>query len=123
MNPVRQTKYTKEVALIIQRLGHASNAQIAKQLRHDYPTVSDTTVHRITSRLLERGVIAVAPSMSDGSTRYDGNIAEHDHFVCVDCDRVRDIDVMDALRDRLCMNMQDCKIDGRLVINGHCNKC
>lgn len=123
MNAVRQTKYTKEVTQIINELGHATNAQIAQQLRRDYPNVSDTTVHRITSRLLERGAIALAPSRSDGSTRYDGNIAEHDHFVCVDCDKVRDINVIDTLRDTLCKNMNDCKIDGRLVISGHCNKC
>lgn len=123
MNPIRQTKYTKEVAQIIQQLGHATNAQIAEQLRRDFPNVSDTTVHRITSRLFDRGVIALAPSTSDGSTRYDSNVTDHDHFVCIDCEGVRDIDVIDRLRDTLCKNMQDCKIDGRLVISGHCNKC
>jgi len=82
-----------------------------------------TTVHRITARLQERGVIALGPSMKDGSMRYDANTIPHDHFVCNDCDGTRDIDVANELIPRISESLGGCRVTGRLVIYGSCEKC
>ena len=119
----RNTKYKNEVLAIVNIRGHATNAEIAHELRKTYPDVSDTTVHRLTSRLLERGYVAYAPSTNDGSSRFDFNTIDHDHFVCTGCNGLRDIHVAEELIPTIQKALGGCKITGRLVIHGTCETC
>ncbi len=120
---MRTTKYTSAVRRAVARLGHASNAQIIEQLRTDYPDISATTVHRVTSRLCESGELMLAPNMDDGSMRYDNNTTPHDHFRCNSCDRVRDLDIAHTFRPRIEKELGGCKVTGRLTISGSCESC
>ena len=45
----RSTKYTNDVMAILKSKHHATNAEIAQELRNIHPEVSNTTVHRINS--------------------------------------------------------------------------
>lgn len=119
----RDSKYTKEIATIIKKLGHATNAELINELQKLYPRVSATTVHRSTARLAERGILALAPSDSHGSMRYDARSEEHDHFICKNCGGIRDIDVADELIPTIVKALGGCKITGRLLIQGSCEKC
>jgi len=121
--PRRNTKYTKAVHEIISKQGHASNAQIATQLRAEFDEVSDTTVHRITRRLLLDDVIAFAPSGPDGAHRFDANTSAHDHFECAHCHGLRDMIVGDTIRDELSKELDGCVLSGRLLITGNCQSC
>ena len=78
----RITKYTDSILSILCHLQHATNAEIASQLRESYSNVSDTTVHRITQRLRDDGVIGLAPASRQGCLRYDFSPEPHDHFIC-----------------------------------------
>lgn len=82
----RSTKYTNDVMAILKSKHHATNAEIAQELRNVHPEVSDTTVHRITQRLCGDGMIGLAPPTKKGCLRYDIRKDDHDHFVCSDCD-------------------------------------
>ena len=93
----RTTKYTDRVIAILRQLQHATNAEIAAALRHDYPRVSATTVHRITQRL-----------QAD---------------VCSSCDGLHDITIAPALRHELARQVADCLVDGPLIITGTCHPC
>lgn len=62
----RITKYTDSILSILCQLQHATNAEIASRLRELYSNVSDTTVHRITQRLRDDGVIGLAPASRQG---------------------------------------------------------
>lgn len=119
----RNSKYTAKTVAAIRRLGHATNAQILAELRTDYPTLSATTVHRITARLAERGVIGIAPSALDGSCRYDADPKPHDHFVCEDCQIIRNINVSDFLIPHIEKALDGCKINGSLTVQGTCKLC
>lgn len=119
----RNTKYTKAVQDIISKLGHASNAQIAAKLRTDFDDVSDTTVHRITRRLLLDNVIALAPNGPDGAHRFDANTGSHDHFECAHCHVLRDMIVGDTVRTELSKKLDGCALTGSLLITGNCHKC
>lgn len=119
----RKTKYCVSIEKILSDLGHATNAEILKHLRLEYPGLSATTVHRATSRLASRGEIGIGPKAKDGSIRYDANVQPHDHFQCIDCGRVRDVTVSDEMRDKLNETLGGCKISGRIVINGSCDRC
>ncbi|MCA9346747.1 transcriptional repressor [Candidatus Saccharibacteria bacterium] len=119
----RVTKYSTEILQIIRSTGHITNAGVLEILRKHFPTVSPTTVHRVTSRLEARGSVAKAPSDEDGSMRYDSNTLPHDHFICGICGTIRDIDVAGNFIPKISKSLGGCSISGRLVIYGDCDKC
>lgn len=119
----RETKYSKELLSAITTRGHATNAALLTELHTLYPEVSATTVHRATARLLERGKIHEAPASQHGSMRYDANVAPHDHFVCTGCDGIRDIDIAGDFLPKISSALGGCKISGRLVVYGQCERC
>lgn len=119
----RQTKYCTDIEELLHNIGHASNAQLLTLLRNKYPGLSATTVHRATARLAERGQISLAPAEINGSMRYDSNTEPHDHFICQSCERVRDIDIAEKVIPEVNNALGACKVTGRLVIYGSCDKC
>lgn len=119
----RQTKYSKAVKQVIQHLDHATNLEIHMAMQGGFPNVSATTIHRVTKRLVDEGEISLAPSKRDGSARFDSVIEPHDHFVCNECERLRDVDIAGAVIPVLESTLEGCKISGRLVIYGTCQQC
>jgi Fe2+ or Zn2+ uptake regulation protein len=120
----RLTKYVQSVEDYMATAGHASNTEILSAMRQTYPDISATTIHRITSRLAERGKLGKAPSASNNTLRYDANTHPHDHFLCSDCDMLRDASLTDDIRPLIERAVGDgCRISGNLVISGLCKKC
>ena len=119
----RQTKYCQAIEHELLSVGHATNAELLLILRKSFPDLSATTIHRATTRLATRGVIAIAPSTCDGSMRYDANIIPHDHFQCSLCGKLRDANIKDQVIPILEAVIGDCNISGQLTINGTCKKC
>ena len=119
----RTTKYTNEIAEILHNLRHATNAEIARELRRKYSKVSDTTVHRVTKRLQQDGAIGLAPSNCQGCARYDAKFEPHDHFCCSQCGALRDITIATHIRDEIQCSLGDCRFDGPLVVSGICQTC
>lgn len=119
----RDTKYSKAVLGIIATLEHATNLEIHELLKKDFPEVTHTTVHRVTIKLKNSGIISEAPKNQKGATRYDVNTKPHDHFMCNSCGGIRDIDVSEAVIPFINQALGECRVTGRLVINGSCEKC
>lgn len=103
--------------------GHATNAQILDHLRKKYQGLMPTTVHRITGRLVDRGELILAPVAINNVGRFDANILPHDHFHCLKCDRLRDVELPPRLLKDMQSIVGDCKISGRLTIQGACSEC
>ena len=110
----RLTKYTNDVLVILKNKHHATNT---------YSDVSDTTVHRVTQRLHGDGLIGLAPPTKRGCLRYDTCVDPHDHFLCDNCDNLRDIIIAEEVKKQIACEMDDCYFDGPLVIMGTCKKC
>lgn len=119
----RKTHYTTAVLEYVLAQGHATNAEVLASLRKTFPELSATTVHRITTRLAERGELGIAPNTPDGSLRYDANTKPHDHFTCSHCAGLRDITVDRSLRESLETKLGGCQISGQLLIQGSCSIC
>lgn len=119
----RRSKYADGIRKIIAEYGHATNAQIASALRRLYPNVSDTTVHRITQRLVDDSELQYAPNANDGSMLFDSNTLAHDHFECSVCGDLRDIIIPASGRDTIREAIGDCRVDGSLKIVGTCCGC
>lgn len=123
MKPSRDTKYSKELLSAIGDSGHATNAELLVQLRSVFPEVSATTVHRATTRLADRGKVLEAPASKQGCRRFDSTTIPHDHFICSVCDGIRNIDIAADVLPMVSSALGGCKITGKLVIYGTCEKC
>ncbi len=119
----RQTKYCKALVESLTKMGHATNLELLQDLRQLYPNLSATTVHRATARLASRNQIGIAPANKRGSTRYDINSSQHDHFLCQACDRLVDIDIKDQLQPLLEQSLKGFSLSSRLTIAGRCHSC
>jgi Fe2+ or Zn2+ uptake regulation protein len=104
-------------------LGHATNTQIARELRKKFPSVSDTTVHRVTQRLYQDGVFALAPQAKDGAVRYDVTLSQHDHFGCAQCDGLTNMTIPEKYYEALRRKLGSCHITGPLTVYGDCQVC
>lgn len=122
----RSTKYVIKLQQLLQQYGHSTNAQLLETLKVEYPSVSATTVHRVTTRLLARGVVALAPSGRDGAMRFDANTTPHDHFMCVWCGRLCDTVFSSVVRSQIeaqVAAIDDCELSGSLTVSGVCGDC
>ena len=120
----RTTKYILAVKEYMAKAEHATNAEVLNSLRIKYPKLSSTTVHRITSRLYERGELGLAPSGQDNVLRYDVNIKPHDHFMCIKCGMLRDAYLDEKIKPMIEHAIGDgCSISGNLAVSGICKVC
>ncbi len=75
---------------------HPRGDELHAMVRRQLPQVSLATVYRNLDRLRQAG--AALPIYCGDFTRYDGNVAPHDHFLCRSCRRVWDFDAGDGER-------------------------
>lgn len=122
----RQTKYAHAVMAALKRRQHATNLELLQDVQEDYPEVSATTIHRVSARLKERGVISCAPKSANGSERYDITPTPHHHFTCTACSGIRDVPdtpEAQAVVEQLKKLSGDCAIAGVLTMSGICKRC
>lgn len=119
----RETKYCKAIKAELKGIKHATNKELLDLLRSQYNNLSATTVHRATTRLANRGEIGIAPTTNDGSMRYDYNSTPHDHFLCLSCDKLRDVSMGDQIKPLVEKAFDGCSISGPLLVSGVCTDC
>jgi Fe2+ or Zn2+ uptake regulation protein len=118
---MRKTPQTNAVMAALAELRHASNNQLFDVVRVSLPEITPNSVHRITARLAEDGIIGVAPS-ADGVTVLDITPTPHHHFVCLSCHRVTDIEVTDAMIESIAKQLPSGSVCGGLTVFGACKQ-
>jgi Fe2+ or Zn2+ uptake regulation protein len=68
---------------------HPSAEDIFRRLKPSLPSLSLGTVYRNLELLQEHGLVSRVPT-GGGQARFDANLKEHHHFICVRCRRVLD---------------------------------
>lgn len=119
----RKSKYCMVIEEVLQAMGHGTNQEIHDAMCQIYPTVSLTTIHRLTARLASRGLIGVGPVAPDGSIRYDANRSPHDHFMCDKCGGIRDVELAETMRPILQKALGGCRVSGNITVHGSCENC
>lgn len=119
----RRSRYVSAVRQSLQYFGHATNAELTDDLRRSYPHLSDTTVHRITQRLLEDKEVQLVGHDETGAMIFDANTAAHDHFECSLCGQLYDISVPSSCRRDIRSTIGVCRLNGPLKVVGECKKC
>lgn len=69
---------------------HPSAEEVHRRVRRKLPRVSLGTVYRNLQKLAGQQRIHVV-QLADSAARYDGMLAEHDHFMCERCGAVSDL--------------------------------
>jgi Fe2+ or Zn2+ uptake regulation protein len=71
---------------------HPRAEQIYEVVRGRHPHISLATVHRTLETLCRIGEARKVTVLHD-SARYDANLTPHQHVVCIECRRIRDIEI------------------------------
>lgn len=118
----RKTPQTTLIRKLLAEKGHATNQELAKEARKEFPHISNTTVHRITSRLVAAGMARNAPSLNRVSV-IDANPEEHHHFLCQECHKLVDIKLPKEMLDKLQKQLPSKLARHDILIAGICEKC
>ena len=126
MNANRKHSRKREAVLekIRGTTSHPSAVWVYEELRKEIPDLSLGTVYRNISVFKEEGLI-VSVGVVNGQERFDGNITEHTHFVCLTCGDVLDVDAAldEALNEKV-KTENGVEISARqLTFYGRCNNC
>jgi len=76
---------------LVDRDDHPTADQILQQVRKRLPEVSRTTVYRVLDTLVDLGLAVKICSPGKGA-RFDPKTARHHHLVCVQCEKVMDLE-------------------------------
>jgi len=86
-------KLTPQRLAVVQCLAHDETHPTAQELyerlRPRFPTMSMATVYNTLDALTS--IKGVRELQMGGSTRFDPNVASHDHAVCSRCGAIRDV--------------------------------
>lgn len=103
---------------------HPSPENIYKHLKNNYPTLSLATVYKNLEALTKIGFIQLINPLSN-QARYDGDISAHNHFVCLSCKKVEDID-SDAINDLKIPDWDNTEheiLTKTIIFTGICKQC
>lgn len=118
----RKTPQTTLIREQLEIRGHATNQELAKAARKSFPNLTNTTVHRITDRLVKFGLASYAP-ISDKSKVIDFNTKPHDHFVCRTCGKIVDVELSNKAIEQLQAQLPGKLVRHSIVVSGICTVC
>jgi Fur family peroxide stress response transcriptional regulator len=103
---------------------HPDADSIFRAVQQRMPTVSVDTVYRTLWMLHDLGLVTTLGPQRDG-VRFDANLEQHHHYVCVRCGLVRDFESADlnALRIPNAVKLLGSIADAHVEVRGVCKKC
>lgn len=103
---------------------HPSADTIFRAVQHRVPTVSVDTVYRTLWMLHDLGLVTTLGPQRDG-VRFDANLDQHHHYVCVRCGLVRDFESADlnALLVPDAVKEFGSIANAQVEVRGMCTKC
>jgi Fe2+ or Zn2+ uptake regulation protein len=127
---IREKGYrlTRQRQIVLEELAkvdfHPRADQIYQMVRRRIPNISFGTIYRNLKTLQELGLLAELQYGSK-SARFDANIGAHQHFVCLQCDKIIDVDEDFGLDMEIPgLKRMGYQVEGyRLQLLGHCPSC
>lgn len=107
------------------RCDHPTADTIYACLREEYPNISLGTVYRNLSLLTDLGEISRI-STGGGAEHYDGDLSQHQHFICTHCQKIFDLPIenMDSIMETASENFSEGRIETyRAIFYGTCREC
>lgn len=122
---VKVTHQRLEIFREIAQAGdHPDAEQVFQRVRKRIPTVSLDTVYRTLWLLNDLGLIATLGASRE-RTRFDANLENHHHFVCIQCGLTRDFYSRELDELSLPGSLDDFAevVTTHLEVRGICREC
>ena len=110
--------------VVVNSKDHPRADWVYDQVRREIPNISMGTVYRNLRSLAKSGAIRQL-DISDGISRFDGNIDSHYHFRCERCGNIFDLDepVDQLISERVAKNTGFKVYRQRMELIGLCSAC
>lgn len=124
---MKKYRFTKQQEIIynviLENKIHPTIGEIYLLTKKLDPNIGQATVYRNVNKLSNMGLIKKIVNDADNQIRYDGNINNHMHLYCTDCQKMFDIferpDIFDIIKKSI-----NCEVgDIEILINGKCQNC
>lgn len=117
----RQRRFVYEAVMATD--AHPTAEWVYEAVRRAMPRISLGTVYRNLQVLVDEG--RLKSFTRDGRTRYDGDLAPHDHFACDRCGLLLDIPrAAEPLPVEKRLKARGFAVSGRVLeFHGLCRKC
>ena len=120
-------KYSRQRELILNNVidskGHPTADDVYDDLKKANPSLSLGTVYRNLTQLEKNGMLKKVNIPGD-PVRFEANLTDHNHFVCDDCKKIKDIDTNVVDFSEKLLDEQGLKIKSSYVIlTGTCKEC
>ena len=120
LTPQRYAVY----AMMIHTESHPTVEDIYQAVQPMFPMLSLNTVYYSVAALKKAGLISDVP-VQDSPARFDANMDQHHHLVCVECRKIEDL--YDKALDRLKISAQNTNgylvKSHRVEFRGYCGEC
>jgi Fur family peroxide stress response transcriptional regulator len=103
---------------------HPDAETVFRAVRRRMPTVSIDTVYRTLWKLQGLGLVTTLGPGRD-RVRFDANVDQHHHYVCVDCGLVRDFESeeLNAVRVPGAVRQFGSVVGAQVEVRGRCARC
>ncbi|ERI05837.1 transcriptional repressor [Atopobium sp. oral taxon 810] len=111
-------------AFVIKSHDHPTAQDVYQGVQAEFPNISLGTVYRNLVQLAENGDICTV-NVSDGSTHFDGHTTAHQHFTCVRCGKIFDVNSphVEEIQSLLAKNLPGQLSSFELTLRGICTSC
>ena len=111
-------------ACIMDRSDHPTAQDVYREVLEAFPRISVGTVYRNLMQLADAGEIRLV-DVGDGTSRFDCNADDHQHFKCTECGRIFDVASIEpqALEDALGASVPGMPSSFALTVYGVCDEC
>lgn len=124
-NGVRMTPQRHAIlSYLISSLNHPTADEIYKALESKFPNMSVATVYNNLKVFIESGLVREL-TFGDDSSRFDADMSDHYHAICVNCGKIVDFEVPALLEaEREAGKQTKFRVHGhRLEVYGTCPEC
>ncbi len=112
------------IQAIMDQREHPTAEEIHARLAERHPTISRSTVYDTLARLTELGIVD-ALKIGDGATHYEFHNHPHVNVVCVECQRIVDLDTdhIEPFLDHVRQETSHEVHDQQIKLRGRCRDC
>ena len=120
----RNTRQKEVIArVVMDACDHPTADTVLERARAEMPSLSLGTVYRVLKDMARRGEIREVVC-KDAPSRFDKTTANHAHFTCVKCGKLKDVFFdLDKFDKSVVDFDKDVVLESQLIFRGICAEC
>lgn len=120
----RNTRQKEVIArVVMDACDHPTADAVLERARAEMPSLSLGTVYRVLKDMARRGEIREVVC-KDAPSRFDKTTANHAHFTCVKCGKIKDVFFdLDKFDKSVIDFDKDVVLESQLIFRGICADC